>query len=76
MGAITKEMGTDDLAKVQKTIPLLNGNKIEIMYGALISATIEFVVVAFCLFLVVKGINTAKKRFEIGDPRVQSRRPT
>ena len=65
VGAITKEFSADDIAKMKSVIPLLNGNKIEIVYGAFISAVIEFIIVAFCLFLVVKGMNAAKKRLEI-----------
>jgi len=29
-----------------------------------LTALIDFVIIAFCLFLVIKAMNTAKKRFE------------
>jgi large conductance mechanosensitive channel len=31
-------------------------------YGTLIDATINFVIVAFCLFMVIKAMNSAKKK--------------
>jgi large conductance mechanosensitive channel len=33
-------------------------------YGEFINALIYFLIVAFCLFMVIKAMNTAKKRFE------------
>lgn len=33
-------------------------------WGEFVNNLITFVIVAFCLFLVIKGMNTAKKRFE------------
>ena len=33
-------------------------------YGALISVTLDFIIVAFAIFMVIKMMNTAKKRFE------------
>jgi large conductance mechanosensitive channel len=35
-----------------------------VKYGMFISATINFVIVAFVLFLIIKGINTAKSKME------------
>jgi large conductance mechanosensitive channel len=35
-----------------------------IKYGMFLSATINFVIVAFVLFLIIKGMNAAKKRSE------------
>lgn len=35
-----------------------------VKYGKFISATINFVIVAFVLFLIVKGMNAAKKKEE------------
>jgi len=37
---------------------------VEIRYGSFINAVISFLIVAFAVFLLVKGINTARKRFE------------
>jgi large conductance mechanosensitive channel len=33
-------------------------------YGSFLSMAIEFLIVAFCVFLLVKAINVMKKRFE------------
>lgn len=37
---------------------------VELQYGAFITELINFAIVAFAVFMVVKGINTARKRFE------------
>ncbi|MBN1491649.1 MAG: large-conductance mechanosensitive channel protein MscL [Phycisphaerae bacterium] len=37
---------------------------VEIGYGEFISVLINFLIVAFAVFLLIKGINTARKRFE------------
>jgi large conductance mechanosensitive channel len=36
-----------------------------IMYGSLLSATLDFIIVAFVMFLLVKGINNMKKKEEV-----------
>lgn len=38
-----------------------------IRYGAFINAVVDFLIVAFVIFLVVKGINTARRKIE-GEP--------
>lgn len=35
-----------------------------IAYGNFITLTINFIIVAFCIFLLIKAINTAKRKFE------------
>jgi len=37
---------------------------VEIKYGEFINTLIQFVIVAFCLFLVIKAMNAAKARFD------------
>jgi large conductance mechanosensitive channel len=37
---------------------------VTIQYGAFINTIIQFLIVAFCLFLIIKAMNTAKARFE------------
>jgi large conductance mechanosensitive channel len=49
------------LAEARKVGPVL-------AYGNFITITINFVILAFCIFLVVKAFNTAKKRFEAAPP--------
>ncbi|MEQ1648272.1 MAG: large-conductance mechanosensitive channel protein MscL [Hyphomicrobiaceae bacterium] len=41
---------------------------VEIKYGMFINAIIKFLLTAFAVFLLVKGINGAKKRFEKEKP--------
>lgn len=38
--------------------------EVAIVYGEFINAMIKFLIVVFCLFLVIKTMNTAKARFE------------
>ena len=37
---------------------------VEIKVGEFINTIVQFVIIAFCLFLVIKAMNTAKARFE------------
>lgn len=37
---------------------------VTITYGVFVNAVIQFIIVAFCLFMVIKIMNEAKKRFE------------
>jgi large conductance mechanosensitive channel len=37
---------------------------VSINYGSFISILIQFIIIAFCIFLVVKGINSMKKKEE------------
>lgn len=45
------------LADARKAGPVL-------AYGNFITVAINFIILAFCIFMVVKAFNTAKKRFE------------
>ena len=36
-----------------------------VKYGMFLSAVINFIIIAFVLFLIIKGINTAKKKEEV-----------
>lgn len=49
--------GTLALDEARKLGPVL-------AYGNFITLIINFVILAFCIFLIVKAFNTAKKRFE------------
>lgn len=44
----------------------LNGAVVR--YGAFLTRVIDFLIVAFCIFLVIKVMNTIKKRFEQEKP--------
>ena len=39
-----------------------------VKYGSFLSALINFVIIAFVLFLLIKGINSAKKKEEVAPP--------
>ncbi|MWB95825.1 large conductance mechanosensitive channel protein MscL [Flavobacterium sp. GA093] len=39
-----------------------------VKYGLFISAVINFIIVAFVLFIIIKGINAAKKKDEVAPP--------
>jgi large conductance mechanosensitive channel len=45
-------------------------------YGNFITITINFIIVAFCIFLVVKLFNTARRRFEAQPPPPAPAGPT
>jgi len=49
----------DAAGVVIKAVP-----EVAIGWGEFINAMIYFTIVAFCLFMVIKAMNTAKKRFE------------
>jgi large conductance mechanosensitive channel len=38
---------------------------VSINYGNFINTTIEFLIIAFCIFIIVKGINSLKKEEEV-----------
>ena len=42
----------------------VEGAEVAILYGELINAIISFVIVAFCLFMVIKAMNTTMKKLE------------
>jgi large conductance mechanosensitive channel len=45
-------------------LPAPGGKTVDIGYGAFLQTVIDFAIIAFVLFMVIKGINMAKKRFE------------
>ncbi len=56
-----KAANLDDLSKL--TIP---GTAVK--YGNFISTCISFIIIAFCLFLIIKGINTLNKKKKEEEP--------
>jgi large conductance mechanosensitive channel len=44
--------------------PLTKSAEVSILYGNFINTIIQFLIVAFCIFIVVKGINSLKKKEE------------
>jgi len=53
--------GQQNLAEARKLGPVF-------AYGNFITATINFIILAFCIFMVVKLFNAARKRFEEQKP--------
>jgi large conductance mechanosensitive channel len=69
VGALTGKLG--DLSKLAYKIEVPGLDPILIGYGEFISAVIEFIIVAFCLFLVIKAMNTLKRKQEHAPPAEQ-----
>jgi large conductance mechanosensitive channel len=40
------------------------GKAVEVKYGAFLQSAVDFVIIAFVLFMVIKAMNMARKRFE------------
>ncbi|MFV0294544.1 MAG: large-conductance mechanosensitive channel protein MscL [Hyphomicrobiaceae bacterium] len=57
-------IGGVNFADLAVKLPVPKGEPVEIKYGAFLQTMIDFLIIAFVLFMVVKGINMAKKRFE------------
>ncbi len=54
-------MNFDQLAV---TIPALGGGEVTLTYGNFITAVINFLIMAFIVFSIIKAINAANSRFE------------
>lgn len=62
LGAVTANVDFNDLAwKIKSPI---GGQEITIGYGVFINSIIQFVILAFCVFLLVKGMNALVKKEE------------
>jgi large conductance mechanosensitive channel len=57
IGTITKVVEKDGVEMTVK-------EEVVVRYGALIQATVDFLIVAICLFIVIKLMNEARKRFD------------
>jgi large conductance mechanosensitive channel len=55
--------GVDFKDLAYKLVPPV-GKPVDLKYGAFIQAMIDFAIIAFVLFSVIKGLNAMKKRFE------------
>ena len=66
LGAITSNVDFNDLAwKIKSPI---GGKEIVIGYGVFINSVIQFVIIAFCIFLLVKGMNALIRKQEAVAP--------
>lgn len=61
IGYIVGGVNFADLAYV---MPTPTGTGVELKYGAFLQTMIDFLIIAFVLFMVIKAINMAKSRFE------------
>ena len=48
---------------------------VTIQWGVFLNAVIQFIIIAFCLFLVIKAMNAAKRRFEKQQEAVPAQAP-
>lgn len=77
MPVIGKIVGNVDFSNLyvplsgqDSTLPLVEAKKAGavLAWGSFVTITINFVILAFCIFLVVKAFNEARKRFEREKP--------
>ncbi len=57
-------LGGVNFADLSIKMPTPTGAPVELKYGAFVQTVIDFLIIAFVLFMVIKAINMAKKRFE------------
>ena len=63
LGALIGGIDFTDLS-VKLTNPINAGKSVEILYGKFINTVINFMIVAFAVFLVIKGMNSLKRKEE------------
>ena len=61
-------MGRVDFSQLALRMPVPTGDPVEIKYGMFINTIINFVIVAFALFILIKGINRLKRKAEAVTP--------
>lgn len=61
MPPIGYAMAGIDFSNLALLLPTPDGKGVEIKYGLFLNAVIKFLITAFAIFLLVKGINTLKK---------------
>ena len=73
MPPISLLTGQVDLSKLDKELRPAVGNQpaLVLKYGAFLNAAVQFVILAFVIFLMVKAINRAKKLVEQPTPEGQ-----
>ena len=57
-------IGGVNFSDLAVNMPTPTGDPVLLRYGAFIQTIIDFTIIAFVLFVVIKAINTTKKRFE------------
>ncbi len=66
LGALTSNVNFSELA--WKIKPPGGAKEIDIGYGTFVNAVIQFIILAFCIFLLVKGMNLLIKKQEAAPP--------
>ncbi len=64
MPAIGALMGGVDFSGLALKITGVNGEEVAIKYGAFLQTAIDFLIIAFAIFMVIKAMNTMKKKEE------------
>jgi large conductance mechanosensitive channel len=57
-------VGGVDFKDLAIKLPAPGGKTVDIAWGAFVQTIIDFLIIAFVLFMVIKGMNNLKKRFE------------
>ena len=66
LGLLTGGIDFSDMKLVIKAAdPIKKIAAVTVNYGNFINILIQFIIIAFCIFLVVKGINSLKKKQEV-----------
>ncbi len=53
---------------IQLSPPMKNGEAVVVKYGVFINQIMDFLIVAMCIFLLIKGISILKKRPPLPEP--------
>lgn len=61
LGLLIGNVDFSDLA-ITLSSPLSGGKPVLLQYGKFLNNVLDFMIVAFCVFLVVKGMNSLKKK--------------
>ncbi len=70
LGYVTGGVDFKSLSAKMAPPPLVNGaaaTPVEVKYGLFLQATFDFLIIAFCVFAIVKGMNHLKKK-EVAAP--------
>lgn len=62
VGMLTGGVDFNDMKKVLKAADAEGKGEVAIKYGSFITVAIEFLVIAFVMFMVIKAINNMKKK--------------
>ncbi len=57
-------IGGVDFSDLAVNMPTPKGDPVLLRYGAFLQSVVDFLIIAFVLFVVIKGINMARARFE------------